>query len=578
MTNENEDYSIDIAPSDYEDERAIENLVNIFDSFNSSSREVDSTEERELEQQSEELNGETVVSVEDEEEDAAVKNLISIFGSDDTDELSDEPPEEERGVFGAVDVDEEELNSSVVERPLPPTVDEEVEPTKEELMDVALRDPDSYVAYVDSRLSKGIPVEESYARREPRAEQDEHLKPTPGLITPKQRWNGNDAAQYKDESQRYYRDNKKMLSSEEQFFVNAETTIFAARNLRGSLDNLRAPVGEVEKERSRAIRMGNIARVISGEAGYKKKALPKNPMSYNKKDEEVLQFIAMFKFAKASNVANMFSVSNDSARQRLNKLKKQGLVESRQIVGTEPIWGLTRAGALLSGYDVPSGIANISMPNLTHYFGINYIASNIWGANINVLNEKDFPPMNRMDSVGHPVPGDEVVSEYMIQSSFGKMRSQQTADVYRRYIMERSDAMFEKWENKGGVEFGPSPEMVQGQEFLWVLFPPRSVKHNYHVPDLVVPRQRNEDGSPNSIAVEIELSQKSEESYRKALQAFYHDRRMFKEVVWVCSRPGTARRLLKVGREIGLVQEKRLRIAPFLNEDGTVKHKEMWGI
>ena len=128
------------------------------------------------------------------------------------------------------------------------------------------------------------------------------------------------------------------------------------------------------------------------------------------------------------------------------------------------------------------------------------------------------------------------------------------------------------------MSFGESPEFQIGNEYMWALLPPASLRKAYHIPDLVVKRQRNDDGSPESIAVEVEISNKDMDSYEKVLRAYRADDRIFKKVVWVCKSIGPARKLETIAKNIGLWQEGRIEILPVITEHGIFKERDMWFI
>lgn len=303
-------------------------------------------------------------------------------------------------------------------------------------------------------------------------------------------------------------------------------------------------------------------------------------------DYQVLEFLAKFKYASDVQVMRMFAnTSVDSAVKRLRKLQKFGFVECRKIFGSRPLYYLTKAGMLVSGFDlVRVTEAKFTFSMFPHQFTVNNTAANLWGANVNVLNLRDFPARNRRDSRGRLIFGEELVSELELQSSFGKVRSFDKSSVYLPELLFNVDEQFARWESDfGGLSVedggGFSPEFEIGNEYMWVVVPPvGSGGVVYHVPDLVVKRPRNVDGSPESIAVEVEINNKSEDDYVRTLEAYYSDKRLYKKVVWVCKDLGPARKLENVAKRIGLWQEGRISIVPILTENGVFKGRDLWTI
>lgn len=316
-----------------------------------------------------------------------------------------------------------------------------------------------------------------------------------------------------------------------------------------------------------------IDRAIGGTKALKRGS----NFSFSARDSEILSFLAMFKYAKAGQLAQMFSTSTNSVRNNLRRLEASGLIVKENIINASAVYFLTEAGLLVSGYDLPRTTkSKVNWAMFPHQFTINYIAANLWGANINVLDLDDFPSKNRTDFKGKPIYGEQLVSELEIQSNFGKYKLNSNASIYKPQLLARMSSDFDEWVGSGGVDFGPSPEFFDGNEWMWILLNTGS-ELNYHVPDLVVKRQRHEDGTPASLAVEIELMNKNWDSYMKTLIAYKTDTQVFDKVIWVCKNMGTAEKLEKVAKQIGLWQEGRIKILPILTENGVFKG-DLWTI
>lgn len=303
---------------------------------------------------------------------------------------------------------------------------------------------------------------------------------------------------------------------------------------------------------------------------------------FTERDKKVLEFIALFKFASQRHIAKLLQIKEQSAYKALNRLKNFGLVKGFKVIGIEGfVWSVTETGMLLSGHDLPRGSkADLNLSMIAHQFTVIHIGAHLWSSGVNVLRENKWPVMNRLDVNGDPVYGDQLVTELQIQSAFGKVRGNNKAAAYVPQIKKHMSNQFDSWNRAGGVEFGPSPEFQAGNEFMWTLFPPVSNKLNYHVPDLVVARPRAADGSPQSIAVEVELRTKSnEESYVKTLEAYRTDANIFKKVVWVCRLKGTAEKIKRIASKNGLIKSGKLTIVPIMEEDNRMlKGRETWAL
>lgn len=303
---------------------------------------------------------------------------------------------------------------------------------------------------------------------------------------------------------------------------------------------------------------------------------------FTERDKKVLEFIALFKFASQRHIAKLLQIKEQSAYKALNRLKNFGLVKGFKVIGIEGfVWSVTETGMLLSGHDLPRGSkADLNLSMIAHQFTVIHIGAHLWSSGVNVLRENKWPVMNRLDVNGEPVYGDQLVTELQIQSAFGKVRGTNKAAAYVPQIKKHMANQFDSWNRAGGVEFGPSPEFQAGNEFMWTLFPPIANKLNYHVPDLVVARPRAADGSPQSIAVEVELRTKSnEESYVKTLEAYRTDANIFKKVVWVCRLKGTAEKIKRIASKNGLIKSGKLTIVPIMEEDNRMlKGRETWAL
>jgi hypothetical protein len=359
------------------------------------------------------------------------------------------------------------------------------------------------------------------------------------------------------------------------FFRNLSSTKSGVLNDESLVRALRGPVSGKESAGERRERLRLHGQGLRGRRVFERGSR----LRFSGRDREVLRFLAMFRYATDSQLSRMFSVVPRTMLNRLLKLRKQGLVIDRKMYGARPIWFLTEAGLLLSGLDLPRVTeSKLTFSMFPHQFTVNHVAANLWGANVNVLGLKDFPAKNRVDGQGVVTFGEELVSELEIQSSFGKIKMFDKAEVYRPGLLKSIANEFQVWEESGGVSFGPSPEMVLGNEYMWALMPPTIVGLAYHVPDLVVKRERAADGSPRSIAVEVEINNKPTHNYEKTLRAYRDDMRLYEKVVWVCKNIGPARKLENIAKEIGLWQEGRIEILPIVTADGVFKERDLWTI
>lgn len=368
--------------------------------------------------------------------------------------------------------------------------------------------------------------------------------------------------------------NGKLSSDELLFYANMGA--YTSGSIVGKRGLLLPPVlGEsLEDKRAREARINRSLPGGSIAHGAKSRL--------TEKDYMVLQFIALFKFVSERQIAKLLHVSEHSAYKRLNSLRKHGLTKGFKTLGVKgSVWVLTETGMDLSGFELPRGSeGSLTLSMVSHQFTINHVAANLWSGGANVLRESAFPQSNRVDGNGELALGERLVSELQIQSAFGKVRGSSKAEAFVPQIKREMAGQFDNWRRAGGVDFGPSPEFLKGNEYMWTLFPPIANRLSYHVPDLVVARPRSADGKPQSIAVEVELKTKSDDtSYEKTLDAYRMEENIYRKVVWVCRLRSTAEKLMRIAKKNGLVSQNRFVIVPIYLEDGSMfTGKDTWSL
>ena len=280
----------------------------------------------------------------------------------------------------------------------------------------------------------------------------------------------------------------------------------------------------------------------------------------------VLRFIGAFRWVKSSHVATLLGVPVEVADMRLRSLESLGLLVSRSYHGDWFV--LTDDGAVACGFQGSvvgfSSSGGFNPGTLAHYNGVVYVASCLMSGSVNVLGDSEFPRFNRVDYLtGSPCEGEIVVSEHSIQSSLGRMK----------YGVPKGEVGAVLRANRDEILSGSSsvhPATVAGQEWLWCLLPPRHVGGEYHVPDLVVYRPEVVEGSPESIAIEVERHNKSEESLRRIMASYREDTWLYKQVVWFCADKSSLSKLTRIRNEVGL-DESRCRVVLFTGEHGVLR-------
>ncbi len=366
----------------------------------------------------------------------------------------------------------------------------------------------------------------------------------------------------------------KLKGKEVEFFKNMGSRTATYTEGLKTTELLAGPLNQFATPEQKRERLQKLSQVFDSRVAYRQGA----NFILNEKMTEMLSFLALFRYATHSHISRIFGESPRTTLDRLYRMQANGLVESRKIYAQHAIWFLTEPGIIVSGYDVRRITdSRLTYSMFPHQFTVNHVAANLWGGKLNVLGLSDFPSKNRVNLKGEPIVGEQLTSELEVLSSFAKMKLFEDSAAFRPKLMGIMDTEFKKWADSDRSKV-PSPEMIYGNEWMFTMFPPLSVGIAYHVPDLVVKRSRASDGSPRSIAVEIEINNKPIGSYYKSLQAYADDKKIFDKVVWVCKTIGPAKKLEKIGRELGIYQSGKLKIVPIWTNDGVFKGRDLWTI
>lgn len=303
-------------------------------------------------------------------------------------------------------------------------------------------------------------------------------------------------------------------------------------------------------------------------------------------DEEILELVARLKYMSTMQICRGTKRTKESVQLSLTNLRARKLIKNADSpYYNQRMWCLTDLGMSISNYDLnPPNTKGISLSMLQHTTVVNNVACYIHSGTVNVLGMEDFPPRRRINSFGRVVAGEDFVSETQLRSSLGRVVNKHSfsgikGEVYIPLIQNEINKQFDDWEKtKNERERKHSPEREFGNEYMWVLFPPPYLGIYQHIPDLIVPRDRNDDGTPESVAIEVELRSKTLEDYIRTLKVYENDTRMYKKVVWICSKQRTANLLIKAAEHTNLLSTGKLEIMPIETEIGVFKGNNVLSI
>lgn len=482
----------------------------------------------------------------------------------DEPELSEDEEEVYRLMEEAIEREEEEGSFDAI-----PDLEEDLYREQEETLDTMDETghaslPKAVMAY----LKKELPYDQLTDSEIRKLEKAQMLGE---VVTPREKWQGKKPDRSKMKKPDWGNANGLYSQKELDFFINMGLRKLDVMTGKEYQDIIRNPYGETITDEEVARRTLSLSVGLSGDKAVSRTADAK----FDRRHLETLEFLANFRMATARHISNLFSERPSVTMRRLNQMERGGLVVKYETFNTDPVWYITRLGMDLTGYgyNVPSS-TNFKPETIPHKFTVNYLASNIWGANLNVLMEEEWPLKNKHDLDGHtPIYGDYLVSEFAIASSLSRITFGKKKEVYRPIIDRQKDALYQAWEREGKET--ASPEFLPGNEFLWSLFPPTYTNKSYHVPDMVVSRKRGPNGEPRSIAIEVELSLKSEKSIWKTLESYKADHLIYQKVVWIVHNVTVYNRLVKVQEEVGLSPD-RMVVLPIITADGIYQGRTPW--
>ena len=351
---------------------------------------------------------------------------------------------------------------------------------------------------------------------------------------------------------------------------------------RKLLEELLSPDSNLsEKEKAKLLSVGYYSGKRSVNEGKNRKR--KSYISFG--DLDILYFIDIVKLASLNNLMYATGRTKSSIYQQLLKLQRMGITRCLQVFNSPGVWILTNLGRALIGSNRKTvKREQAGLGSLAERIYVNHVIACLYSGCLNILNLDDYPVYNRTNYVtGEKVKGEHIIPEMDMMSSYwSKLYEARGAvwvkDNYKgetsRIIKNIWETAWRDWENNGR-KYDSSPEFEVGNEYLYMLMYD-GIGQGYVLPDIVVRRDRNEDGSPNSIAIEVEKTIKTEEEYIRKLGMYKTDNRVFSKVIYITSDKMIAERIQKCAEQINFT---RYDIVPMINKDGLVDINEnKWSI
>lgn len=267
------------------------------------------------------------------------------------------------------------------------------------------------------------------------------------------------------------------------------------------------------------------------------------------KDLTVMAFLGRHKGASSNIMGVRMGVNRTTVHNRLDSLKRLGLVNYHYVGGeTRYFWYLTPAGkrrVVNDGYALDYELST-DRPKRNYETDKHSLAVSMTAAHIIVGTPRKAPVDDRL-----------VIGETAIRSKW------QTA----LGGFTRSETF-----GKGGVGQALKIKMLNevktgqitwdqvlaAEPALWTLTGPLTDPkiENYHTPDMVLNCEAGRDEAPQSIAYEIELTQKSEEKYERTLTLYKQDTLVYSKVIWVCDDMNTYNALIRAAKKIRFPKDR----------------------
>lgn len=272
--------------------------------------------------------------------------------------------------------------------------------------------------------------------------------------------------------------------------------------------------------------------------------------SLTDRDFILMRFMARYRYAYIHQLARLVDTSPENVSQRLRVLEKRGFIRKEPITGRKYLWLTRKAGNLIA--DIQFGEikkGSLSYVTVAHTAGIANLGvelERVEGGK-DILGESavdpDWPHMNRFrlgiwGAEGDKTLGEQTITEREIRQAQARWRGGRTTQEMRDLVdLAVSDTT--------------APELLPGNEGLFVVYG-MAGKAGEHIPDLVVMRERDEEGKPAHIAIELEMTPKNANEWKRILRWYRDNGGMYSKVYYFTHRREIANALKRVDAEVGL--------------------------
>lgn len=260
------------------------------------------------------------------------------------------------------------------------------------------------------------------------------------------------------------------------------------------------------------------------------------------RDVELLKFFARYRYGTKEQGARLVGTSPGAVNNRILRIGHAGFLRKEMVSNGKGVWTPTREGLRVAGFDFRVlGKGQISLVTMAHTLGLGNLGVEVEVGEGDVL-------------FGEELGTTRVITEREVRGSQERMKKEQELRESDEWVGDFVPSDFLVVDEEVDPA-GLSPEIVPGNEGLFVLEGSSDIGAKEHVPDMVIPRPRDAQGFPRSLAVELELTPKSQKEWTRILLT-YMEQQIFEKVVYFTHKPAIVKNLRVVARGIGMSEDK----------------------
>ena len=345
---------------------------------------------------------------------------------------------------------------------------------------------------------------------------------------------------------------------------------------------------------------------------------------FTTRDVAALDYLTRWSYATTAQVARAGGWRDrkeSRLMRRFETWEDMGWAHADREFAGPVLWTPTNAGSAFGPHAWLGGVNyhRVNPVSQSHSLGLSSLASWLlsgWGDDVLHLGD-DWPVLKSELADGRAY----LVSEREVRSGYIRIRSEGRGLVpiaYRCAMLGGADprgrdpqpSRFKAFSRdyasgKAGLEDSPEylacdPEELGREQWLWVVWgdwiwnrDPATKEQSYvpvedrydvntnrpivdrtrgdvfalldHVPDMVIARLRNEDGSSRSLAIELELKDKGVLAYERTMASYGSrlGRLLYDKVLWVVPNSTVALSLYRAANNVGMVRGEDYEIIPF---------------